>query len=285
LMTIKGRVESHWTLFTVLPAVYFGYRYLIGLNKGKSIVLYTFSLSIVVIIAGRLLIAIDIPSNESSAISRLTQPFHNMDNMLAIQQVAGDHPVGFMNSYQEASLYTYYSGSEGFSLNNIMGRKNQFDIWNVEEKYRGEKVMIIPNYDIPEFDRIEGLSKVKRYAFVEDFQQYSAINVTQEGLRSEAKRSDTLNVKIMLSNSQKVTIDLEANPSAPAIFSCLFLKEKQIVKQQELFQVTNKMLDESLKVALIVPESPGTYDMIFSLRAGWLPSTKNSERFEIEVLP
>ena len=115
--------------------------------------------------------------------------------MLAIKEHAGDKPVAFMNSYQKASLYSFYAASEGFTINNIMGRKNQFNIWQSENKYRGQSVFLIPNYDVTEFDTINGVHKRLRYTIIDNFQSYSCLKIYLENFPSEAHPNDTINIK------------------------------------------------------------------------------------------
>ncbi len=63
-----------------------------------------------------------------------------------IEQIAGDNPVVFTNSYQNASKYTFYTKKFAHSLNNLNYRKNQYDLWNFEEQIHGKDVLYIPHF-------------------------------------------------------------------------------------------------------------------------------------------
>lgn len=283
LMTFKGRVEGHWTFFILLPSLYFGYHFLVRLNNYKRLTIYMFSISLFLIFTAKALISIDFKLEENSLIARITKPFRNKDTMLAIQEPAGERVVAFMNSYQKASLYSFYTGLEAFSLNNIMGRKNQFDILNVEDKYRGEEIMLIPNYESPEMKRIQDIPEKIRYTFIKNFQSFSKIKITASALKNVATPSDTLNLTITLTNTKGNTPDINANQDYPSYIHCLFFQGRKLIKDERAFRVNNDMLNEHLKLDVIVPEKEGEYDLFFTIKTGWLPSTINSEKFEINV--
>ncbi|WP_405604769.1 ArnT family glycosyltransferase [Polaribacter sp. Asnod1-A03] len=284
LMSFKGRIEAHWTLFIVLPAIYFGYYYLIKLKNTNKVINYIFSISLLLIIIVRVFIAIDIKSTTSSIIYKPTKQFRNKEKMLAIKKQAKEYPVAFMNSYQDASLYSFYTKSEGFSLNNTKGRKNQFDIWNVEEKYRGQKIMMIPNYNVKEFDSIKGISKTIRYHFIDNFQSFSKVKIEVNNFKNTVVKSDTLKLTISLKNTFKNKIDFSANKEYPSFAYYQFFEGKKLIKQQKGFKISNKTLNKDLKVKIITPDKPDNYGLYLTIKTGWLPTTINSERYKIRVL-
>lgn len=283
LMTFKGKVESHWTLFIVLPALYFGYYYLAKLDNSKRIINYVFSISLLLIITVRILMIIDIKPENSPLLSKLTKQFQNKEDMLAIKQHTENYPVAFMNSYQDAALYSFYTKSESFSLNNIMGRKNQFDIWNVEEIYRGKNIIMIPNYDAKEFERIQGISKNIRYKFIENFQSFSKIKIKVISLKKKTIKSDTLNLTINLTSKAHHNLDLCANLNYPSYVYYQFFEGKKLIKQIKAFKISNDMLNKNLKLDIVTPNKKGNYGLYITIKTGWLPPTINSERYKIKI--
>ena len=282
LMSFKGRVEGHWTLYTVLPGLYFAYRFWTKGERRKRVLSYVFWVSISLIVAARLLIVVDFKDGAPSVLADLTKPFHNREDMLAIKRVAGDLPVAFMNSYQKASLYTFYSGSEGFSLNNVFGRKNQFDIWNAEDTYRGRTIMLIPNYDIKGFERIPGVSEELQYTFIENFQSFSSIRIDVSGFRQMVEAGDTLHLTLRLTAPANRHLDLSANPDLPVYLYYEFFEGEQVIKKVKVRPISNELLDKPLSIDVVLPgELPAHLSLAFSLKAGWLPLTMNSRRYVV----
>lgn len=61
----------------------------------------------------------------------------------ALKERAGNRPVVFTNSYQNASMYSFYSGIDSYSLNSVTYRKNQYNIDESEKDLQGKKVVFV----------------------------------------------------------------------------------------------------------------------------------------------
>jgi len=80
-------------------------------------------------------------------VSFLKDEFHDYRKKVReISEIAGDRPVVFTNSYQDASVYTFYTGKFSHSLNNLNYRRTQYDIWDFEEKIHGKEVLYVPHW-------------------------------------------------------------------------------------------------------------------------------------------
>ena len=280
-MTFKGRTEAHWTLFTIVPAIYFGYQFLIQTTKRQKTIRVLFYTSLGLILLARAFISIDLKPNSNSIIAQLTNSFRNKEKMQLIYQKSKKLPVAFMNSYQNASLYEFYSNSTGFSLNNIMGRKNQYDLWNFEDNYRRQKIMIIPNYNVKRFDSIKGLSKTLKYSFINNFQSFSKIQIHPLNILKEGVISDTLNIKIKFKHYNN--IDIENNKNYSSYISYHFFKGEKLIKEGTGFKITNSALNKIHHLKINTPNNTGTYKLHFSIRTGWLPPTINSNSYKIKL--
>ena len=281
LMTFKGRVEAHWTLFTIIPALYFGYHFLIQTIKRQKMIHVFLYVSVGLIFLSRILVAVNVDTKNYSLIAEITKSFRNKGKMQAIYQESKNLPVAFMNSYQKASLYEFYSGSKGFSLNNIMGRKNQYDLWNVEDKYRGQTIMLVPNYTAHRFDSIKNISEDVRYTFINNFQSYSKVQITPINLQQQVSISDTLNIKIRF--REFTNIDFKRNNKYPSYISYQFFIGDKRIKQGVGFKIENSTLHKNQELKVITPNIKGKYKLHFSIITGWLPPTINSKSYEIEL--
>jgi hypothetical protein len=71
---------------------------------------------------------------------------HNRSWAENIAEIAGDRPAVFTNSYQNASVYSFYTGKFAHSLNNLNYRKNQYDLWDFEERLHGKEILYLPHF-------------------------------------------------------------------------------------------------------------------------------------------
>ncbi len=61
----------------------------------------------------------------------------------AIKDKAAGRPVVFINSYQRASQYWFYTGDSSFSLNNIYYRRSNYNFWPLEAQLQGREVLVV----------------------------------------------------------------------------------------------------------------------------------------------
>ena len=138
LSSVRGHVEPHWTAAAFPAMIVLAMMNLVrypGLERWIR-VLGLASIPLILIIRIYLIVEI-LPLPEHVA-----RMFHNKDVWAKqIGKVAGDRPVVFRNKYQHASLYWFYNKKPAFTRNNIRYRRNQYDLWNLEEELQGKQVL------------------------------------------------------------------------------------------------------------------------------------------------
>lgn len=127
------RPEPHWTAAASIPAIILLYNNVVN-HSGRIQYVYRFILPSFLLIAfARLIIIFNILP--------VKLEFHGQKEWAhEVKSKAGDLPVAFVNSYQKASVYSFYTNSPAFSLNNIYYRRNQFDLWAFEQVYQNKEV-------------------------------------------------------------------------------------------------------------------------------------------------
>lgn len=194
-------------------------------------------------------------------------------------------PVAFMNSYQKASLYQFYTQKPGFSLNSIYGRKNQFDIWKVEDKFRGQDIVLIPNYDAKNYELVDVKPKAFRFKVIENFQAFSKIDIDLLTPLNEFKKSEKIDIQIILKNSNNDLIDFEIDSNQISYITSSFFKGNRNFKSKKLIKITNDMLNKVTNISIETPKEVGEYGLYISISTGILPASFNSRRYPIVVLP
>ena len=87
-------------------------------------------------------------------------------------------PVVFHNSYRDAAMYSFYSGDQVYSMNDVGFRRNQFDIDNSEKPLRGKPVILLSQQPMEEatISYLRPFKHRKWYGIVVDsFENYSKL--------------------------------------------------------------------------------------------------------------
>ena len=125
-----------------------------------------------------------------------------------IQNIAGDHPVVFENSYRNAPMYHFYTGKESFSLNNIKYRQNQYSIDDSEKEVQHKKVLYVSKYlDSSEFAFPKLNGSVYFANFMEDFESFRKIRCFVDAAPISFKEGKENNLKVY--NPYNENIDLK----------------------------------------------------------------------------
>ncbi len=138
LMAFRGHVEPHWTIVCVIPMVVLIYRKALVDEKLKKYVKWFVLPSLLLVLTFRILLL-------TSFADRFgyhgKEPYYR-----AIEQVAGDCPVVFQGSFQQPSLYHYFTGKESAALKSYYDRKTQFDLWQFDKDWIGKPVFVCSPY-------------------------------------------------------------------------------------------------------------------------------------------
>ncbi len=134
IMTFKGHVEPHWTIVAVIPGVYFCHPWAVQNETRARFFLFGTLFAAVLIFIARILLLIP----------GLPTPYHNQDKWAgAIEEVAGDSPVVFRDSYQKPSMYIIMTDKTAWTYNSPTRRSNQYDFLPIIDSINGKKVLYL----------------------------------------------------------------------------------------------------------------------------------------------
>lgn len=284
LMSVNGPVEVYWLMPAVVPAIYLGYRYYSATRSRVLRVLVPVSLAL--ILAGRFMLAVG-TKPEASLLKPLLKPFADPRGWVeALSRTADSTPVAFMNSYQEASLYTFYSGKPAFSLNNVMGRRNQFNLWDFENQYRGREVMLVPNFGVDDFDTVPGTNGERRYAFLEDFQGFSHILLKVISCPETVVAGEMFEMVVVPESHFMHSFFPEPLPAGNPNFSAQFIAHQAMIFEiDSICALTAAMENRPIRLQVRAPKQPGECYFFLSLKYGPFPPTINSRKLKLNVVP
>jgi hypothetical protein len=145
--SFRGRVEPHWTGPLAIAMIYLICRHWTAIRMNKGLI-SGLAFFIAALLFVRVALVVDF-------VPQLYRDFHrDKPKMAALHAIAGNAPVCFMNSYQNPSLYMFYTGGIAHSINNTEGGKNQYDYWDFNEVIDHKPFLFVASYDAPGFEKV-----------------------------------------------------------------------------------------------------------------------------------
>ncbi len=180
-------VQAHWIAVAAIPfALYLSGYYAEQFRPSNRFVIWLY-VSIILILSVRLLLMLPV---------RLDTEFHRENKAFfdEIKNLAGNKRVVFVNSYQRAAKYSFYTSDSAFSWNNIFYRKNQYDLWDYDG-FHGKDVILIGVWPA-EFYQIKRVGEdTIFYTYINDFQVFNRLK-TQIMHKERLLASDTLVLEV-----------------------------------------------------------------------------------------
>lgn len=167
ISSFNRRVQTQWIIVISIPLAVMAFNYMMQ-NEGARKWIYRLGIVNIVLIFYLRLGLIYKP-----LIPIYYETHGNKELAQEIKSKIGDMPVVFENSYRDAPMYAFYTGSTTYSLNNIVYRKNQYSIDDSESKVQHKKVLYVSGYmGNPEitFTRSDGAVYKGRY--IDDFESF-----------------------------------------------------------------------------------------------------------------
>lgn len=149
--TLKGRAEANWTVAAFIPLMVLSHQYLVTNLRLRKWLLKSVPVTLALVLVARLYMMWWIPAVSGIA----KNEFHNNHvRANAIHQKAGPLPVVIINSYQHASKYWFYTGIPAFSLNSPYYRRNNYNLWPIEDSLIGKPVYLVVPKDYSYYETI-----------------------------------------------------------------------------------------------------------------------------------
>lgn len=285
ISSFRGKIEPNWNSVIVIPLLILGYKYIKEHKVLRTWAFYLGGTSIFISLVFRFLLANDYLYNKISDLIRVKNEFYNWDQWAAnIESVAGDKPVVFINSYQRASKYTFYTGKSAMSYNTINYRANQFDIWDIESELQGKDVLVIYREEEPFLTPLSTIPENLYYAQMDDFRSFKKIHLSNLDEQLVLKSGKKYGMKINLLNGYSFPVNFEQSEALyPEIVVRIYSKNNLVV--EDAVKVDKGILEpgESFvqEVHFRTPEEEGKYNLVFALRNKYLQPGQNSQAVKL----
>lgn len=289
ISTLKGRVEAHWTLPAMICLLIIAYvamaRYSIPKWFERLAIV-----NILLIVLVRLILIF--PIDALRKIKVVDYYFGNQVWAKEIEKKAGDAPVIFFNSFQVPSRYNFYTRStHGFGYDSRYYRKNQYDIWPLEDRLRNKRVYLITAHDLAlgVTDTILSSKRVDYGTWIDDVRTYQKVSVNPVVMPVDSKVGEMITLDLKITNPYEEVISLG---NAGQKWKCYLEYGFKLGPDLGDFKAVDADIENVViepkqsvvvKARVQIPTEPGKYKMIFSLRTDPFEGSRNSNMIAIEV--
>lgn len=276
LSSFHSKIEPNWNIPLVIPLVILSYKYLKEKFILRKWIIILGGTTLAIGLFFRIYVSNDIVFNSISTHLKVRNEFHNWD--LWADEIAGkaqEKPVIFLNSYQNASKYTFYSKKLAHSYNGASYRKNQFDLWDTETQIQGKDVLIVSPHALPNFSPFKTVLGDFYISELENFRSYNKveINILNENLTFEAGKSYPL--EVLFKNGFPFSVDFKENKDFSVEIVVSLVKDKKLIEEQSFpIRLDKKSLDPGESFMQIVnfkaPFEKDNYAVFVSLKSNYL---------------
>jgi hypothetical protein len=221
-------------------------------------------------------------------IPQLHRDFHrDKSKMMALNTIAGDLPVCFMNSYQNPSLYMFYTGGKAHAINNTEGGKNQYDYWSYNDEIHLNPFWFVASYDAPGFERVESGQhqfKLRRY---DSLPVFHGLVLRTDAWLHHYRPGDIAKIEASLINGNHYAMDLAAFKDRLR-WKAMYNHKKPNEANEELNIIGLPDYIEpgdSVRVMLQfrIPDRPGRNYLLFAVAVDDLPPTYQSNKLRVMI--
>lgn len=280
----RGHTEANWTAICLVPLCALSYSYLEQQATARKWLYRLLPLSLTGILFARIFLATDFFADK---LHLKTEVHHWRDWAEIVKQKAQGRPVVFMNSYQKASKYIYYTGGEAISLNNVMSNKNQFSINRTELELEGRPVYFYSHYGItPTFTTATEVVQTPVDNFTgcmaDSFMSWMKVKVVPEYKQYAVKSSDT---KFKVNYTVSIPEAYKHRDTKRAFMSWQIINDKRLPYDDSITGLTlhDALLKNNNVMQIPVPEEKGRYTFFISTSNDGYPPHINSPRMELVV--
>jgi hypothetical protein len=225
IASFRYHIEPQWTAAAVIPMIILMFNKIDIKSKISAYVKWVAIVLLPLIFFARIALAVDF-----LPVKFLKKQYHETRAWAKeIELIAGEKPVVFTNSYQNASKYSFYTKKFAHSLNNLSYRKNQYDLWNYEEQIHGKEVLYIPHYltdyykkKLFKYTLTNGDSIFVRH--LQDFQSLQRECIILDKDQYIFSRKDKCTIRLTLFNPYPYPINLR-HIEFPVVFQIAFSKK------------------------------------------------------------
>jgi hypothetical protein len=168
------RIHAHWTSIALIPILALAIPYICDRPRFRKVAVALAVLTAIGFLPVRLYLIWDfLPAS----IDQHIEICHGWRQWAQdIHRLACGRNVVFIDDYDTAAKFSYYTGEMAHSYNSYLFQFTQQDLWPLEEDFRGKPAMVIDANTPSTFFRTRNGASIK-YCYVNDFQTHSKVDI------------------------------------------------------------------------------------------------------------
>lgn len=135
------------------------------------------------------------------------------------EKTGTDTPVIFCSSFQNPSLFRFFTGGQSTALSSVTTRTTQFDIWRWEEQWTGQPVWMV-NREMDRIEKINSFQSANRLKI-----EYAMTSVPKDWPRISP--GDSISLDFTISNPNPYAVDIR-HPELPLELKAVFTEHKRM---------------------------------------------------------
>ncbi|MGB2056115.1 MAG: ArnT family glycosyltransferase [Flavobacteriaceae bacterium] len=209
IASYRGHVQAQWIAPIMLPLILITFNYLVEHKKNIRLFCYLAVTNIIIIVFARIVLA-----NEGILPVRLD--FHgNKEWTLKVKDLAKNSEKLFINSFQNASIYWFYTKEKVHYGKNYLGRKNQYGY--------------LPNNDVFSSDSIAYITRISK--------EYSEIKMKSSG-------KDSIFISFIKNYKPLFDVEINFTNAANLEFNTSMKKSYEaVIKNPYSFDISTKEIE------------------------------------------
>ena len=193
--SFRGHVQAQWIAPIMLPLILITFNYLIEHKKSLNLFYYLALTNITIILFVRIIIA-------NEGIIPIKLDFHgNKQWTLKVKKLTKNSEKLFVNSFQNASIYWFYTKEKSHYQKNYLGRKNQYGFIPGNDIFSSDSIAYITIIS-KEYSEIKMKSSGKDSIFISYLKDYKPLF----DLEINFKNSTTIEFNTTMKKSYDVVI-------------------------------------------------------------------------------
>lgn len=287
ISNFRGKIEPNWNSVVVIPLLILGYKYIKEHQNLRRWTFYLGGTTLVIALIFRFYLANDFIYKKISAFVQVKNEFYHWDQWAKeIEKVAGERPVVFINSYQRASKYTFYTGKPSLSYNTLQYRANQYDIWDIESELQGKDVLMVYRKQEPFLTPLMTATEELYYTKIDNFRSFKKIHLTNLDEQLKLDSGKKYEMKINLKNTYPFPVDFK---ETEALYPELVVRiyDRNTLVAEDSVKVDKGFLrpGESFiqKIYFTTPEEEGAYNLVFALQNKYLQPGQTNRTVKIHL--
>jgi len=276
LFSFRGHVEGNWSLASLPLLLSITYPEIERWKISRTAMAGVVAMAVVSFVAGRSIMIYDwLPVR----VSYLQQFYSQKEWVSVVHKMADGRPVFFMNSYQKASKYQFYSGEKAHSSSNIMGRPSQYDLMGVPPEWMGKPAIWEVNWKEQRLDSLVlPRGRLMHYYVDTCFSYFPRAKITCKGIPERASAGTSIAVDLAVNVPSQDLLNVPDCGKGAFRVSCSFFNADSVVYTHTT--ETTWPLSESTKSStlLTLPSMKGRFRYVWSLSKEWYPPGLNSRQ-------